>query len=289
MTAIIRIEYVRPRRAGEAYGIATNVIQEVVPTDEGEVVLAEYLTVGAASVRSAVAPVFIADRGYLGGVFTRVTCLAGAAVVRPPSAEEPAPTATDLNGVRVEQGQPPVLFPIEAGQSLAAIEAARSATPLTISGLTGTVPVTFGLDLTAYADGDVLTAPLQIPSVARIEGGSVTLQSVTLLDKADQGQTIDLVFLNAATALGATNGAPNIADAAAEAILAAGSASNALRISAADYIDLGGAKLASKSGLGTILTAAAASKDLWVSAIIRGAATYGAADALRLQLNFFRD
>lgn len=288
MTSVIRVEYVRPRRTAEAYGIAVDVVQEVALTVASAEIPAEYLAVGAVSVQSAVAPDFLPDRGYMGGVFARITCLAGAVVVRPPTAGVPAPIATDTNGVRLEQGHRPLMVPIESGQRLAAIEALRPTTPQTISGLTATLSAVLVTEATAYADGDVLCDPLQLLGAVRIEGGSATLQSITLLDKADQGQTIDLVFLNAPTQLGPRNQPPNLTDAAAEAILAAGTATNSLRISAADYIDLGGCKVASKSGLGTVLTAAAASKDLYVAAIIRGAATY-AADSLRLQLSFFRD
>lgn len=112
MSAKIRIEYIRPRRAGDSNGAL------------GEGVLAFYgaevLTLSPASTASAAAPAFASDQGLTGGVFARVTGLVGASIVTPAAAN---PVATQLNGVRIDQGDIK-FFPIETGQKLAAIEAA---------------------------------------------------------------------------------------------------------------------------------------------------------------------
>ena len=122
MPAIIRLEYVRPRRGGEAYGIADNVIRKMGRDNAGNVVQAETLTVGAASIQSSIAPVFENDLSLQGGVFARVTCFSGAAVIAPPTSDEIAPIATQANGVRIEAGDQPLLFPVETGWRLAFIE-----------------------------------------------------------------------------------------------------------------------------------------------------------------------
>lgn len=115
MSAKLRIELVRPRRAGDRN------------TPPGSAILdfffAEELTLSPASQTSSAAPTFPADQGLLGGVFARVTCLVGAAIVTKADA---APVATQINGVRMERGQT-LYFPIEPGQKLAAIEASSGA------------------------------------------------------------------------------------------------------------------------------------------------------------------
>lgn len=129
MSAKIRIEYIRPRRAGDSNGAL------------GEGVLAffgaEVLTLSPASTASAAAPAFTSDQGLTGGVFARVTGLVGAAIVTPAGAN---PVATQLNGVRIDQGDIK-FFPIETGQKLAAIEAAEGGSggvpAINSTGLTG--------------------------------------------------------------------------------------------------------------------------------------------------------
>lgn len=125
MTAKVRIEYVRPRLGGDL-GLNNDVIFQIVRDAASVVVPAEILLVGAASVQSAPAPVFAEDgRGMLGGVYGRVTVLVGAVVITEASAAPGA--ATDVNGVRLEAGQSPILLPIETGYRFALIEAAALA------------------------------------------------------------------------------------------------------------------------------------------------------------------
>lgn len=135
MTSIIRIEYVRPRRGGEAYGISENVFRRMGRDNFGVVVPAETLQVGAVSVQSAIAPVFETDMSLQGGVFARVVCLSGAVVISPPTSDAVSPVATQATGVRLAAGDEPLLFPIETGWRLAAIESTW------LSRLTGRIPL----------------------------------------------------------------------------------------------------------------------------------------------------
>lgn len=117
MTSKIRIEYVRPRRSGDAYGISTDVIQQVV----GQ---AQTFAVEGVSQQTDVAPLWPVDQGLHGGVFGRITVLRGAVLVHPAAVN---PVATANAGVRIEEGQDPLLLPIEAGQRFAFIEAGDGA------------------------------------------------------------------------------------------------------------------------------------------------------------------
>lgn len=114
MAIKVRIDYVRPRRGGDAYGISAHAIQEIVAPSET-------IAVGAGSVRSAVAPEFPNDdRGEEGGVFARVSCATGAVIVTEASSD---PEASELAGVWVAAD--PVLMPIETGWRLAFIQASE--------------------------------------------------------------------------------------------------------------------------------------------------------------------
>lgn len=113
MTSKLRIEYVRPQRAGDGYNLDPDAIMDIVAP-------AEPLVVGAASVQSAAAPAFPEDRGLTGGVFARLTCVAGAVIVTEAAAD---PVATEAAGVRLTPGAA-ILLPAETGLKFAAIEAA---------------------------------------------------------------------------------------------------------------------------------------------------------------------
>lgn len=133
--------------------------------------------------------------------------------------------------------------------------------------------VTLSTDTSAYTDGDVL-ADTQLVSSSFFNPSGVprTLLNVNVLDKADQGFGIDLLFLDANVSLGTENAAPSITDANAASIV------GVVRIDSGDWIDLGGARIASKLNVAQVLRSASA--NLYIAAIVRGAGTYGASDII---------
>jgi len=138
--------------------------------------------------------------------------------------------------------------------------------------------VTLSTDTSAYADGDVLADTQSVSSVFLTSGGGRTLMSVHVLDKADQGQGFDLIFLDANNSLGTENSAPNISDANAEAIL------GRVAISSSDFYDIGGCRIATRTGINLPMEGNA-STTLYVGAISRGTGTYGASDLI-IKLGF---
>lgn len=132
----------------------------------------------------------------------------------------------------------------------------------TTNGDADVATVTFTLDTSAYASGDLI-ADTQAISTTLFDqkGGCVILDSITLLDEDDQGVALHFVFSTASTSMGTENGAPNISDANARNIV--GKAS----LAATDYVDIGGAKVASKGALGLVLKAAAGAQALYVSIV----------------------
>lgn len=139
--------------------------------------------------------------------------------------------------------------------------------------------VTLSLDTSAYATGDVLAATQEIADVVPSVGDATALHSLVILDKDDQGQGLDIVFLDANVPLGTENAAPSITDANAAHVL------GIVSVAAADFVDLGGCRVATLSGIGLVLQPAADSRSVYVAAISRGTGTYTAA-GIDLRLGF---
>lgn len=140
--------------------------------------------------------------------------------------------------------------------------------------------LTLTLDTSAYADGDVLADTQALVNAVREGGGRAELKSVVVLDEDDQGIALDLVFLAANKSLGTENSAPSISDANARDI------QGKVSIATGDYVDLGGARVATKTGIGLMLKSAEGSTTLYVAAITRGGTPTYTAAGLKLKLGF---
>jgi len=143
--------------------------------------------------------------------------------------------------------------------------------------------VTFSLDTAAYGSGDLIADTQEIDAAVVGKGGLVILNSVTLIDEADQKVALSLVFLNASTSLGTENSAPTMTDANITA-----NALGCVTFAATDYVDLGGAAVATKAGIGLLLLAASTTDSLYVGIVNgTGTPTYGE-DDLVAKLGFLR-
>jgi hypothetical protein len=142
--------------------------------------------------------------------------------------------------------------------------------------------VTLSLDTGIYASGDVLAATQVVTGAMRVNAGTAIWQSLILLDKDDQAGALDIVLLQTNVAIGTENAAVSITDASADEIL------GVVEIAAGDYVDLVGSQIVQKDGIGVVVAAPAATKDLYVAAISRDAKTYTAA-GITLKLGFLRD
>lgn len=137
------------------------------------------------------------------------------------------------------------------------------------------VELTFSTDTGPYASGDLIADTQELPLVGREDGGIITLDSVLLLDKADQKVALFLVFLNAAQSLGTENNAPSVSDANAAKVV------GVAPVAAADYVDLGDAAVASVRNIGLRMKLADAEDSLFVAIVnATGTPTYGAADLI---------
>lgn len=144
------------------------------------------------------------------------------------------------------------------------------------------VEITATLDNSgAYAAGDVLFDTQEIAGAARVNGGVVILQSITILDKDDQAAEVDLVFLEANTSIGTENSAVSISDANAEDIL------GIVNIPTDDYTDLVASQVATTTAVGLEMKAAAGTTSLYVAGITRGTPTHSASGMV-LKFAFLR-
>jgi hypothetical protein len=138
--------------------------------------------------------------------------------------------------------------------------------------------VTLTLDTAAYATGDVLSDTATITRAVIMNGGRARLVSIVVIDEDDVGDAFDIVFMSQNRSLGTKNAAPSISDANARDIL------GAISVASGDYIDLGGVRAATKSGLDLLLEAVAGSRDVFLGTITRGVAPTYTANGLRLRL-----
>jgi hypothetical protein len=148
--------------------------------------------------------------------------------------------------------------------------ALSSREPAPTVGMSNVLNVTLSLDTSAYVSGDVLADLQAVADFMRADGGRATIQSLTVLDKDDQGLEMDILISPTSTSLGTENSAPNISDTNAENL------QRICNVASGDYIDLGGSKMATKTGIGLVVEAAAGSTTMYIGAITRGAPTHTA-------------
>ena len=131
----------------------------------------------------------------------------------------------------------------------------------------------------AYADGDVIFAPIQVP-ITLVNNDTFLLDTLQLVDDDELKKAVDLVFLRAELDIGAVN--------AAATLPASGSADylGTVKIANTEYVDLGDFSAVQKTDLGLILSVAEGAESIWVAGIAREAVTYTTETGLGLSLGF---
>jgi hypothetical protein len=139
---------------------------------------------------------------------------------------------------------------------------------------------------TPYSAGDVLGSVLTLSAVALEKNATAILESVVVLDKANQKAAIDLVIFDSspANSIGADNAAYSLNDADL------GSVVGRVSILAADYVSSGTANAeATIKAIEILIQASTKSKDLYLAVISRGTPTYGSASDLIIKLGFLQN
>lgn len=137
--------------------------------------------------------------------------------------------------------------------------------------------VTPTLDTNAYASGDVLFTPVEMTNVVLDTKGLAVLRTLTLLDKSNNKQAIDLLFFNDNPGdVGAANAAFAMTDTQFNSFI------GRVSIATGDYVTATtGANADVTKLIEMLLAAKAASKSIWVVGVVRsGTPTYANGDLI---------
>lgn len=140
---------------------------------------------------------------------------------------------------------------------------------------------------TAYASGDQVGTVFKIPGALRQiradnKGNTAVLQSVTVIDRDDDGGALNLVLFASQPAITSIDNAA-LAMADDEAMKSLGW----VAIAAADYIDIGNNKVACVKNIG--LPVKADGNDLYGVLVTTGTPNYALPNDLVLKLGFLQD
>lgn len=134
---------------------------------------------------------------------------------------------------------------------------------------------------TPYSSGDVLGALNTISGAVLSGKGACVVDSIVVLDDANQKSSVDLIFFDSApvNTVGADNAAYALNDADLDKVLGRISVLNT------DYVSSSTTNAeATLRNQGLLLEAAAGSTTLYILAVSRGTPTYGNAGSLRIKI-----
>lgn len=144
------------------------------------------------------------------------------------------------------------------------------------------VTITPTLAAEAHSAGDLLFDSTEIANAVRVAAGTAIVQSITVVDKGDQKPEINLLFANAATDFGTLGAAPDPDDTEAATVI------GVVNVPSGDYVDLGGASVATVSNVGLLLKAGAATTSLYLAGIAVGTPTPASTSDLVISIGLLR-
>lgn len=144
------------------------------------------------------------------------------------------------------------------------------------------VTITPTLAAEAHSAGDLLFDSTEIANAVRANGYTAIVQSITVVDKGDQKPEIDLIFANAATDFGTLGSAPDPDDTEAATVI------GVVNVPSGDYVDLGGASVATVSNVGLLLKAGAATTSIYLAGIAVGTPTPASTSDLVISIGLLR-
>jgi len=143
--------------------------------------------------------------------------------------------------------------------------------------ITQTPVVTAGL----YSAGDALGGLLTFENIVTGQGAGV-IESIVLIDQAEQDDITDLVLFKQTFTATADNGA--IAISAADSLNCIGT----IPILAADYVDIGGTSVATIKNI-QLRFKASDSRTIFGQLVTRGTPTYGATTDVQISVSVLQD
>lgn len=151
-----------------------------------------------------------------------------------------------------------------------------------VGGISTIVDLTLSLDTSAYADGDLMADVQEMTDATRSVIGTGVIQTLTVIDKDDNGGAFDVYLTSDATSWGTENDAVAITDALAASI------QGSITVEASNYYDLGGAQVAHINSIGMVIESPSNSTSVYVATIARGTNTYTASGVV-LRFGLFVD
>lgn len=151
-----------------------------------------------------------------------------------------------------------------------------------VGGSTSLIDLTFTLDTSAYASGDVIAEVQALTNAVRVATGTAVLQDITLVDEDDQGVAFTLHFFDGSVTLGAENSAPSISDADARKHL------GYIDVATTDWKDLGGVRVCSLKNVGMTVKPASG-RDIYVGIVNSTGTPTFTASGLRGRFKFLCD
>ena len=133
--------------------------------------------------------------------------------------------------------------------------------------------------------GDVIFQADELTNMVSVPAGTCMVHSIGILDDDDNGQDIDIVFMDTTGLLDATSAGGTAIDAAdgviADAIIGV--------VQITSYFDGIAWQYGYKTNIGLVLKAPSASKSIYVSAVNRGSTATWTAAGLRLKIGVIKD
>ena len=124
----------------------------------------------------------------------------------------------------------------------------------------------------------------ELANFMSVKGGTAIIQSITLLDDNDFGETIDIVFMDDSSLLDATSDGGSAIDGPD------GTADNILGVvTISTYFDGVNWKFGQKDNIGLVIKAVSTTRSVWLSAVNRGTARDWDTDGLHLKIGYIQD
>ena len=139
------------------------------------------------------------------------------------------------------------------------------------------VEVTLTTFAGALADNDIAADFQEVTGFFSKAGECTTIHSMTLIDEDDQGQELDILCSRTGGTLGSEDAAVSISDANAREV------QRVAAIATADYVDLIGCQIATKTNL-DVIVGGGDSTSLWIGAVVRSGTPTYTASGLKLRL-----
>ena len=149
------------------------------------------------------------------------------------------------------------------------------------------ITVTPATATSACSAGEVIFQADEVPNMVAVKGGTCILQSITLLDDDDHGQSIDIVFNSGTGLLDASTAGSTPIDVDDDSSSVPGDILGVVTIS--NYFDGINWQLGTKENIGLVLKAADDDTSIYISAVNRGSEKTWTSAGLHLKLGVVKD